>query len=219
MIALSTEQELALAFCGRRFREPLSLLLQFDRSLGRAIQQQSAPIAGQIRLAWWRDEVAALEMAPRSNPVLAAFASFIGDQALGKEALAQIVDAWEILLGDGDLSDEGLMDYARARGGSMFRLAADVSQAGARMGLEEAGTLWALVDFARHCADPVLAKRAFELGPAFLGSARQLPGHLRSFAILAYFAERDVIRGFDKMVPAGSPRRIVQAWKFSLGFG
>ena len=57
------------------------------------------------------------------------------------------------------------------------------------------------------------------LARAFCGSARRLPGSLRPFALLAYFAERDAIRGFDRLIPLGSPRRIAQAWKFSLGMG
>ncbi|MBL0116186.1 MAG: squalene/phytoene synthase family protein [Sphingomonadales bacterium] len=216
MIELSAEQGLALAFCGARVRALFSNLLQFDRNLARAVQQENAPIAGQIRLAWWRDQVAESPGRRTPSPMLDGL---MQGTALARQLLTQIIDAWEILLAEGELSDETLLHYANGRGSGVFCMAATLSETDASEALEAAGTLWALVDFARHCADPAMSEHVLGLARAFCGSARRLPGSLRPFALLAYFAERDAIRGFDRLIPLGSPRRIAQAWKFSLGMG
>lgn len=220
MIAPSDEQRLALAFCGASLRAPFSLLLGLDRTLGRAAQQQGGPLAGQIRLAWWREQVAALQTGSGEEPLLSALAQAHHDRRLAADRLCRIVDGWEILLGNADLPDEILLAYAAGRGGGVFRLAADMAQIDADAGaLDAAGSLWALADFARHCSDPALAARTLALASAFLGSARQISRTLRPFGILAHFAHCDVVRGHGRMIPAGSPHRIVQAWKFSLGLG
>ncbi|WP_219892860.1 squalene/phytoene synthase family protein [Aquisediminimonas profunda] len=219
MIALSTEQDLALAFDRARFRHAHSYLLQFDRSLARAVQQGGPPVAGQIRLAWWREQIDDLQAGRGSNPILAGLSIALPDKEAAQEHLTRIVDAWEMLLVDDALNDESLLWYAKGRGGNLFRLAANLTPSSDHHDAEAAGILWALVDLARHCSGPAVANRAFGLARAYLGSARQLPRHLRSFALLAYFAERDVVRGSDRLLPAGSPRRLVQAWKFSLGLG
>ena len=219
MIALSAEQGLALAFCGARYRQAFSLLLQFDRSLGRAVQQQGPPVAGQLRLAWWREQIADLHIDRGANLVLTELARLLTAEDSARQDLSRMIDGWEVLLVNDDLSDENLLQYAKERGGGLFCLAAKVAGSGEDTGETEAGIVWALVDLARHCSDPVLANRVIALARAHIRSARQLSRHLRPFALLAHFAECDVVRGSERLLPAGSPRRIVQAWRFSLGLG
>ena len=156
MIALSAEQRLALAYCKTRHREPFSRVLQFDRSLGRAIQQENAPIAGQIRLAWWREEVSALPVSRTPPSLLEGPLQVL---PLAGQMLTQIIDAWEVLLAEDELSDEKLLQYANGRGGGVFCIAAALSDTATTEALAAAGSLWALVDFARHCADPQKSKQ------------------------------------------------------------
>jgi phytoene synthase len=216
MIALSTEQNLALSFCRARLRQIYVQLLQFDRSLGRAVQQGGPPLAGQIRLAWWRDQIAAEQFGRGASPVLAELDRALPDKASAKDKLVRIVDGWELLLGEAGLSDEILLQFASDRGGSLFALAARASRSEAESAAEAAGKLWALVDLARHSSDPALSARAFGLARDYLGSPHTLPHDLLPFSILAYFAERDIVRGSDRLLPSGSPHRILQAWRFSL---
>lgn len=217
MIELSPEQSLALAFCGARLREPYSLLLQFDRNLGRSMPQDGPAIVGQIRLAWWREHVGSPAIIAPANPLLERIDDMIRDQSIAREGLAALVDAWEILLENSDLSGKGLLEFAMARGGGLFRLASSIAGVVADENTDRAGMLWALADFARHCTDRQLADQALVLAQEYRGTARLLPRALRPFAILAHFAEKDAACGFDRLPPTGSPRRIAQAWKFVLG--
>lgn len=217
MIELAPEQILALAFCTRALREPYSLLLRLDRSLGRSMPHVSPPIVGQIRLAWWREQIRSPATANAPDAVLEALDSLVRTRPVSRSDIAGLVDAWEILLVDSDLTDDNLLDFSKGRGGGIFRLASAIAGVPADAAMDRAGMLWALADFSRRCTDRALADRALALARELSGSARALPHALRPFAILAYFAERDAARGLDRPIPAGSPCRIAQAWKFVLG--
>ena len=217
MIELAPEQILALAFCRRRLREPYGLLLRFDRSLGRAMPHLGPPIVGQVRLAWWREQIRSSPGSGAPDPVLDGLGGMIGTHPAARAGLAALVDGWEALVADPELSGDRLLEFAKARGGSLFRVACIISGGEAGEPADRAGTLWALVDFARHCSDRDLAAHALALAGAFGGAPRELPRALRPFAILAHFADRDVAGGLERMPRPGSPRRIAQAWKFSFG--
>jgi len=217
MIELAPEQILALAFGTRALREPYSRLLRLDRSLGRSMPHASPPIVGQIRLAWWREQIQSPSTANAPDPVLLGLEELIRDRPVSRSDIAGLVDAWEILLVDSDLTDDNLHDFSKGRGGGVFRLASAIAGVPADAATERAGMLWALADFSRHCTDCALADRALVLARELSGSARELPRALRPFAILAHFAESDAERGLDQRIAAGSPRRIAQAWKFVLG--
>ena len=218
MTELPPEQILALAYAQRAQREPFASLLLFDRILGKSVASASASLLGQIRLAWWREQVAALPSEhPGPDPVLGALDGLIRNHEVKKGCFVDLVNGWETLLDDSPLSDDRLVAHAGGRGGALFRLASAVSGTAAGEEIERAGTLWALVDFARHCSDRALAGRALALATQYEGAARLLPRGLRPFAILTRFAERDTARGLDRLTPTGSPRRILQAWAFVSG--
>lgn len=217
MIELLPEQTLALAYGRRHLREPYSLLLQLDRSLARSMPREGPPIAGQVRLAWWREQIESPMKAAAANPLLERIGGLIADRSIARKDVAGLVDAWEILLAHTDLSGGSLRDFARTRGAGVYRLAAAISGVAADDRLDRAGMLWALADFARHCTDRKLADRALALALEHRGAPRMLPSALRPFALLSHFAESDAVRGFDRLIPAGSPRRIAQAWQFILG--
>ena len=61
-------------------------------------------------------------------------------------------EGWAVLASPEPLAPDELDDYARARGGLLFRYTARLL-GGGEDGLEPAGEAWALVDLARHCAD------------------------------------------------------------------
>lgn len=219
MIELAPEQTLALAYCRQDLRGPYGLLFRFDRSLARAMPHLGPPIVGQVRLAWWREQVLSLSGSGAPDPVLDGLDDLIGTHPGARAALGALVDGWEALLADSDPSGDRLLDFARARGGRLFRIACIVSGTEAEDAAERAGALWALVDFARHCSDRDLAVHALALAGEFGGAPRELPRALRPFAILAHFAEKDAARGIERPIPSGSPRRIAQAWKFVFGMG
>lgn len=216
MIELAPEQILALAFCRQDLREPYGLLLRFDRSLARAMPHLGPPIVGQVRLAWWRDQIRSLPESGSPDPVLNGLNDLVGAHPDARSVLEALVGAWEALLADSELSGDRMLEFAKARGGCLFHVACIVSGTRAESAAEHAGTLWALADFARHCSDRDLAVHALSLAGAYAGAPRELPRALRPFAILAHFAERDAAGGIERLIASGSPRRIAQAWKFVL---
>lgn len=216
MIELAPEQVLALAYCRQDLREPFGLLFRFDRSLGRGMPSLGPPIVGQVRLAWWREQILSLSGAGAPDPILNGLDALVGTHPGTRAALGTLVHGWDSLLADDEPSGDRLLEFAKARGGSLFRIACIISGAEAENAAERAGALWALADFARHCSDRELAAHALSLARAFGGAPRELPRALRPFAILAHFAERDAVRGIDRLNPSGSLRRIAQAWKFVL---
>ena len=176
------------------------------------------PILGQIRLGWWREQIERLpSLTAGPDPLLAALDDMIRHHHVQTDDLIGLVNAWETMLEGPAPSGSDLIEFAQARGGSVFRLASAISGTAINDAIDQAGTLWALVDFARHCAETNQGQRALALAAGFVGVAWALPGGMRPFAILVRFAERDVLRGFNRLTPPGSPRRIVQAWKFVLG--
>ncbi len=218
MIELAPEQRLALVFGRRESRHAYASLLQFDAFLAKSVTLVREPILGQIRLGWWREQIERLpSLTAGPDPLLAALDDMIRHHHVQTHDLIGLVNAWETMLEDPAPSGSDLIEFARARGGSVFRLASAISSTAINDAIDQAGTLWALVDFARHCAETNQGQRALALAAGFVGVAWALPGGMRPFAILVRFAERDVLRGFNRLTPPGSPRRIVQAWKFVLG--
>ena len=218
MIELAPEQRLASVFGPSSLRVPQSSLLQFDAFLGKTVRLAREPLLVQIRLGWWREQAGLLPMPkPGPDPLLGALDELVRYHHVATADLHALVNAWEAMLDETRLMESDVIAIARARGGAVFRLASAIAGTAFDKSTEEAGTLWALVDYARHCADPGLARHALDLATGFVGVARMLPRQIRPFAILARFAERDAIRGLDRMTPPGSPRRILQAWEFVIG--
>ena len=218
MIELAPEQVLALAFGPNGLRAPQSSLLRFDAFLAKTVRLAREPLLGQIRLGWWREQIGLLPSPrPGPDPLLAALGDLVRHHHIATDDLCALVNAWETMLGETSPNNSALIAMASTRGGAVFRLASAISGSVVDEVTIQAGTVWALVDYARHCTDPGLAHRALELASGFGRVSRMLSRHIRPYAILTRFAERDAMRGLDRMTPIGSPRRIVQAWALVLG--
>ena len=206
---------IALAYAKGELREGFYALLALDAALGNALRAGVSPPLAQIRLAWWRDQVAVDALAkPAADPVIIAIRAAIRRHGVKRGALVDLVNGWETLLGDWPLSSELLLDNAQLRGGGLFAAAADVAGIAPDADCLAAGRLWALTDFANHCSDQATARRARELARAIGAKARQLPKSMRPFAILTRFAERDIAAAKSNRKLPGSPYRMIQA----LGF-
>jgi phytoene synthase len=159
----------------------------------------------RIRLAWWREALARLEVAPPPpEPVLQGIAAF----ALPAAELAGMTNGWEALLAEGALGAAELEAYAAARGGALFRHSARLL-GGPGFPVEEAGRLWALADLARRSADPGEARAALDAA-AYHIAAGKWPWRLRPLGMLAALARRDVERGPDGWQRPGAPARMLR---------
>ncbi len=184
------DRRFALVHAPSSVRTALASLWALDERLSRVIAGAREPSLAQLRLAWWRQAIAAAD--GRGEPVLDALANV----PLDRTRLAGLVDGWEVLI-DVPWSDDALRQHATLRGALLFTLSAELL-GGAVVG---AGEGWALTDLARRggSAEALqLAREVFTDG--WTADARPL-------RILARLAARDVARG------AFGPRSNAQFWR------
>jgi 15-cis-phytoene synthase len=199
------ETMLALGYAPAARRGVLAALLALDRTLGRVVRSTSQPITGQLRLAWWREALAALDAGHvPAEPVLQALAEGALPAGVSGTALAETVDAWDELLATETPDGSALARYARARG-ALFELA------GAALGatgdpLAAAGPGWALADLSLHVRDETVAAAARVAALPLLTTAtsRRWSRQGRPLGALAHLALLDLTRPG----PPGSPRRV-----------
>lgn len=152
----------------------------------------------QIRLAWWRDGIAAQILpAEHCSPEMEALRAADGF-AEARAGLIAMIDGWEaLILGEeGDGSDM-LSVYASGRGAGLFAaLAPDYTERSAAV-----GQIWALWDLAGHVQDTALAEEAIALARSLDKDVTRacLP---RPLAMMGGAALADIRRG------RGSPSQL-----------
>lgn len=203
---LDPERRLALAYIPIGRRAQVETLWRLDVTLGDTLAPGRDPMIGQIRLAWWREALERLDHdKPPPEPLLEAAERFLLPGGITGAMLAGMADGWEALLDGAPLTPDMLERYS-ARGALLFRLSANLLGADSHS-VAQAGSLWALVDFARHCARPDEAAMAIEAARAKPDIGRW-PISLRPLGMLAALAARDARRGRPE--PQGSPSRMIR---------
>lgn len=187
-------------------RADVVALYAFNHALARIAEQVTEPMAGHIRLAWWReaiDELFAGKPA-RAHPGVAALAGPIGRRAFTQADLDALIDARATDLEPETLNTEAaLLAYLDATAGRLALVAArrldpvspaeavtDVMRAWGMAGLARNGRLpagWEPAGLARRVDDHLGRSRT---------SLRALP--IAAFPAVAYAAfARDYVRGRD----------------------
>ena len=212
-MSLDPERRLALAYVPVARRGAVEALWRLDVALGAVVAKAGDPMVACIRLAWWREALERLdrERAP-AEPVLEAIADHVLPAGVSGAELAEMEEAWSLLLDAEPPGAEALGTYAAARGGRLFRSAARVL-GGDAPGLESAGERWALVDLARHSAEPGERRAALDAGRSRQGPQRW-PAPLRPLGMLAVLAERDATGG--ALERQGSPARMLRMLRHRL---
>lgn len=152
------ERSLALSYAPSDRRAALAALFALDAALGQVLRTTREPIVGQMRLAWWREALVRLDTATApAEPVLQALAAEAIPLGVRGQALADMVDGWELLFGT--IDEQAIAEHGRMRGGMLFE------QAGRVLGaqgdpLAEAGQGWAIADLAAHLSDAPLSAGA-----------------------------------------------------------
>ena len=184
---LPAPQRLALSYAASSAREPTLGLLALDARLAGLLRKRGEPVLAQVRLAWWRDMLAAEPSRwPEGEPVLALLRGW-RDPA----PLVALVNGWEALLSE-RLESAAITEFASGRAEAFEQLgrelACDPGPAAA------AGRLWALGDLAAHLADPAERVSVVEMA-ADVPLHAELPRPLRPLAVLAGLARRSLARG------------------------
>ncbi len=121
-------------FAPAKLRPDLIALYAFDHEVSRIAYAIREPMAGQIRLAWWREQIDALYNARAVQaPVLANLKPVIERHALLRQVFDDYIDARASDLDEQPFADEqALLAYAARVHGAMFGLATRILGAEAR---------------------------------------------------------------------------------------
>jgi len=186
---LPLPQRLALAYAPAKARGMLLPLFAFDARLGHALRQANEPIMAQMRLAWWRDQLA-LEPAARerSDELVRALDPLDG----ARKALGALVDGWELLLSE-ELGTKTATAFASARAQAILASARLMGAADPAEAILIAGQRWALADLAAGLSDA--EERAMIVGIAPAEGRPPLSRSLRPVAVLDGLARRSLAAG------------------------
>lgn len=204
-----TERALALSYAYPGDRAALESLLALDDALAQVLRTTTTPAVGQLRLAWWREALAALDHAPPpAQPVLEGLAAHLLRHDVTGAMLVPIVHGWEVLVEEEELGADAIARHAAGRA-RLFVVAGRLSGHAGDPRLEAAGRAWALADLSRHLRrtdDAAEAKRQALAALAAVADGARWPGGLRSLGALALSARLDL----EGRYPAGHPRRAMR---------
>jgi phytoene synthase len=188
--SLPVEAQLAVAHTVIEWRRALTIFLELDIRLARIVAGTNEPMLGQMRIAWWREQLGnASDQRPSGDAVLDG----IGQCWEGHEsALIALVDGWEFMLAE-ELDQAAANAFARGRAAPFVALG---EMAGASMpaGAVTAARRWALVDAAVHIPEGTERSMLLEQAGANREVVR-LPRPLRGLAVLDALARRSLKRG------------------------
>ena len=201
---LDLDRKLALAYVPAARRAAVEALWRLDVTFASVLATGSDPMVSRIRLAWWREALEKLDREPPPpEPVLQAVAQLILPLGITGAELAAMEPGWAALTEPGRLTAADLESHAKDRGGRLFRLSARLlGDAGSPV--DAAGEAWALIDLARHSADPADAEAA-RAAARSRSVPSSWPKRLRPLGMLAVLAAEDARAG--RKAP-GSPARM-----------
>lgn len=219
VVALVRERDLdrylATLYAPPTARAGLFALHALDLELAEVARSTTEPMLGQIRLAWWREQLQALDGGARpAQPTLAALADHLLPSGIAGASLEPLEDAWLALL------DDDIEAHAAARGrlfGAAVELLLPGCDAPAVERARRIGVGWAIVDVARNgvgVGDDALARAGEML------SVAEIAAPARTLAGLAALARRDLasLQRGRMPGPRGTPGRQARlAWSILTG--
>ena len=122
------DRYMAAVFAPARARAHLFALYAFNFEIARIGEVVSQPVAGQIRLQWWRETIEGMYGgAVRDHPVASALAEAVRARDLPRALFDEMIDARESDLEAFPFADLVAMEaYADATSGHVMRLAARI---------------------------------------------------------------------------------------------
>jgi len=183
--ALPQAQRLALAYARGKERQRLLGFFSLDGRLAGIVRNSHEPMLAQLRLAWWREQLAGEPAAvPRGEPLLALLEDWQDERRL----LAGLVDGWERLTGDAPLPPAAFEQFAEARAHAIAALGGEdtSTEAAVRMGRN-----WALADLGSRLSHPVERETVRSLAFGQDWTQARLPRALKPLAMLHALARRN----------------------------
>lgn len=181
---MSADREFALLHFPGRVREAFAALFAIDSAMGDVVARSTEPALGRIKLAWWREQLQALDEAPPpAEPRLRAAAAQLLPLGVSGAALAELEAGWATLL---DPEVDSVL--VAERGAALFRIGGQLlGSHDDKVG--EAGALYALASVGRRGV-PELFEPARERLELVRGHRFQRG--VRALTMLARAAARDL---------------------------
>jgi phytoene synthase len=188
---LGPVEQLALAYAGAAARGAWRTFLVLDARLAGVVRNVREPVLAQIRLAWWRDRLAADPATwPAGEPLLAELALW----PAGTRRLTGLVDGWETMLGEPPLDAAQLTQFAEGRAAAIAALG-EALGIGADGDAQRMAAGWALGDLAAHLTRPDEREVVAALVQAHDWRSHRLPRGLRPLVVLHGLAARTARSG------------------------
>lgn len=179
---LALDNPVLLAMMPIAARPAVSAVWRFDAAMAGIVARAAGGEAmlAQLRLAWWRDEIAELSRAKaRPDPVLAALAEVA--PITGESALEGLLSAWEALLLAHPFDASEAIRHADRRGQAIEALTCAVLDVDVPAG-SATGRSWAATDLALHVGDPDIRAALFDHVACAPNSATDAPRAMRALA-------------------------------------
>jgi phytoene synthase len=204
------ERMLALSYARPDDRGALEALLALDDALAQLLRTTREPALGQMRLAWWREALAQLDLeAAPAEPVLKALEREVLPKGIRGASLVPIVHGWEVLIEEELLDSDALRRFGEGRGQLFFAAGAALG-AGPGDPLVVAGEGWALADLSRNLRGSAEAGIARTMAIPLLddAAARRWSRNGRALGALAHLARLDLRAPRDAEPRIGAPHRV-----------
>ena len=136
---MNPDFELALLHTPARVRPAMEALFAIDAAMADVVARSSEPTLGRIKLAWWREQLEALDgNPPPAEPRLQAVAEHLLPAGIGGAELAELEAGWATLL-----DPEPDPALVAGRGAVLFELGGRLLRASDPV-LADAGAYYAL---------------------------------------------------------------------------
>ena len=185
--ALPIERRLALAYSPARARAPVLALLALDQRLAGLVHAAREPVLGQIKLAWWREQ---LRKDPATRAQGEPLLALIGSWGEHGGALVALVDGWEQALDGADSPASVIAGLAQGRGQAAAALAMLLGHGDSAIEASRAARGWAVAEFAANLAPNEAAADWAQLIEAQDWRPLRLPRDLRALLVLYGLARR-----------------------------
>lgn len=214
------DRHVATFFAPAHARRHLLALYAFDVELTHIGEAVREPMAGHVRLAWWREQLAAIyDGGTPASPTGRALAEAIRAHALPRPLIDAAIDARAQDLEETPFADEAALEaHAEATTGNMMRLAARVLGLGDRVDKAArhaaiayacAGHIRDLAEFAklRRCRMPLTWLTGENLNAEDIFAATAAPPALQRLAARASAHTRAALTAAnaDRFPPSAMP--------------
>lgn len=190
---LPAAQQLAIAYATAASRGPLLILMDFDRRLAEIVRSIKEPLLIQLRLAWWRDELA---KPPKDRTVGEPLLAAISEVWLGEEAaLRALVNGWEELFTEPPRLASAAENFAQGRAAGFLAAARLVFAPDCAASVSLAARRWALADLGAKTSDLDEQAEVVAIGLALGDDRVRLPRSMRPLLVLDKLARASLAAG------------------------